>query len=101
MQVETARAFIYKVTEMYDQKFPTITAYASISKCFPSDVAMRVTTEAVQLMGSYGYMKQYPVERMMRDAKVAQIFEGTNEIQRLLIGRAIQRSEYSSVYSLK
>ena len=101
MQVETARAFIYKVTEMYDQKFPTITAYASISKCFPSDVAMRVTTEAVQLMGSYGYMKKYPIERMMRDAKVAQVYEGTNQIQRMLIGRAIQKSEYSSIYSLE
>jgi alkylation response protein AidB-like acyl-CoA dehydrogenase len=101
MQVETARAFIYKVTEMYEQKFQPISAYASISKCFPSDVAMRVTTDAVQLMGSYGYMKQYPVERMMRDAKVTQIYEGTNQIQRLLIGRAIQKSEYSSVYSLE
>jgi len=101
MQVETARAFIYKVTEMYENKFEPITAYASISKCFPSDVAMRVTTEAVQLMGTYGYMKQYPVERMMRDAKVAQIYEGTNQIQRMLIGRAIQKSEYSSIYSLE
>jgi acyl-CoA dehydrogenase len=62
---------------------------------------MRVTTDAVQLMGSYGYMKQYPVERMMRDAKVTQIYEGTNQIQRLLIGRAIQKSEYSSIYSLE
>lgn len=100
MQVETARALIYRVTEMCDQNFQPISAYAAMSKCFPSDVAMRVTTDAVQLMGTYGYMKQYPVERMMRDAKVCQIYEGTNQIQRLLIGRAILKSDYSSIYSL-
>ena len=64
MEVETARALIYKVTEMYEQQFQPISAYAAMSKCFPSDVAMKVTTNAVQLMGSYGYMKKYPVERM-------------------------------------
>ena len=101
MQVETARAFVYRVTEMYEQGFQPISAYAAMSKCFPSDVAMRVTTDAVQLMGNYGYMKKYPVERMMRDAKVSQIYEGTNQIQRLLIGRAILKSDYSSIYSLK
>jgi alkylation response protein AidB-like acyl-CoA dehydrogenase len=100
MEVETARALIYKVTEMYEQQFQPISAYAAMSKCFPSDVAMKVTTNAVQLMGSYGYMKKYPVERMMRDAKISQIYEGTNQIQRMLIGRAILKSDYLSIYSL-
>jgi alkylation response protein AidB-like acyl-CoA dehydrogenase len=60
---------------------------ASMAKCFASDVAMRVTTDAVQIFGGYGYVKDYPVERMMRDAKLTQIFEGTNQIQRLVVAR--------------
>lgn len=99
-QVEVARALLYGVTKMYDQNFQPIAPYSAMSKCFPSDVAMRVTMDAVQIMGSYGYMKAYPVERMMRDAKVTQIYEGTNQIQRLVIGRAIVKSDYSSRYSL-
>ena len=60
---------------------------ASMAKCFASDVAMKVTTDAVQVFGGYGYTQDYPVERMMRDAKLAQIFEGTNQIQRVVIAR--------------
>jgi alkylation response protein AidB-like acyl-CoA dehydrogenase len=62
---------------------------------------MRVTTDAVQVMGGRGYMRQYPAERMMRDAKVTQIYEGTNQIQRLVIGRAILKSDYSSLYPVE
>jgi alkylation response protein AidB-like acyl-CoA dehydrogenase len=101
IQVEVARAFLYRITEMYDQKFRPIAPYSAMSKCFTSDVAMKVTTDAVQIMGGYGYMKQYPAERMMRDAKVTQIYEGTNQIQRLVIAKAILDASYSAYYSLQ
>ena len=63
--------------------------YSSMAKLFASDTAMWVTTEAVQVLGGYGYVSEYPVERMMRDAKITQIYEGTNEIQRLVIARSL------------
>jgi alkylation response protein AidB-like acyl-CoA dehydrogenase len=62
-----------------------------MAKLYASDVAMRVTTDAVQIFGGYGYMREYPVERMMRDAKITQIYEGTNQIQRMVIAREILR----------
>jgi alkylation response protein AidB-like acyl-CoA dehydrogenase len=62
---------------------------SSITKCFVTDIAMEVTTEAVQVLGSYGYSKEFPVERMMRDAKLNQIIEGTNEIHRLIVARRL------------
>ena len=62
-----------------------------MAKCFASDVAMKVTTDAVQVFGGYGYVKDYPVEKMMRDAKLNQIFEGTNQIQRVVIARELMR----------
>ncbi|HXT43437.1 MAG TPA: acyl-CoA dehydrogenase family protein, partial [Pseudonocardiaceae bacterium] len=64
----------------------------SASKCFASDVAMEVTTDAVQLFGGYGYTRDFPVERMMRDAKITQIYEGTNQIQRVVMARALLNS---------
>ena len=64
--------------------------YSSMAKVFCSDTAMAVTVEAVQVLGGYGYVKEYPVERMMRDAKITQIYEGTNEIQRLVIARTLK-----------
>ena len=64
---------------------------ASMAKCFGSDMAMKVTTDAVQIFGGYGYTMDYPVERMMRDAKLTQIFEGTNQIQRVVIARELLR----------
>jgi len=85
--IETARAIIYRAASMVDQGEADLQYYASIAKCYASDMAMRVTTDAVQVLGGYGYMKDYPVERMMRDAKAIQIFEGTNQIQRLIIAR--------------
>ena len=87
MGIETTRALVYRAARMQDQRHPTVRRYASMAKCYASDMAMRVTTDAVQMMGGYGYMKDYPVERMMRDAKVLQIFEGTNQVQRMIIAR--------------
>jgi alkylation response protein AidB-like acyl-CoA dehydrogenase len=87
MGVETARSLTYRAAMMQDRGDPMVRRYASMAKCYASDTAMRVTTDAVQMMGGYGYMKDYPVERMMRDAKVLQIFEGTNQIQRMIVAR--------------
>jgi alkylation response protein AidB-like acyl-CoA dehydrogenase len=64
---------------------------AAIAKAYASDTAMKVTTDAVQILGGYGYVKEFPVERMMRDAKITQIYEGTNQIQRVVIARALER----------
>jgi alkylation response protein AidB-like acyl-CoA dehydrogenase len=66
---------------------PALTKISAMSKLYCTDVAMEVTTDAVQILGGYGYMQEYPVERMMRDAKITQIYEGTNQIQRLVIAR--------------
>ena len=93
-QVESARALLYKTTGLYDEGFENVTPYSAMSKLFCTDVAMRVTTDAVQILGGYGCMKDYPVERMMRDAKITQIYEGTNQIQRIVIGKFIKRSGY-------
>ncbi len=87
MGVESARCLAYRAARMHDRGEPGVRRFASMAKCYASDVAMKVTTDAVQLMGGYGYMKDFPVERMMRDAKILQIFEGTNQIQRMIIGR--------------
>jgi alkylation response protein AidB-like acyl-CoA dehydrogenase len=87
MGIETARSLTYRAAMMQDRGDPLVRRYASMAKCYASDTAMRVTTDAVQMMGGYGYMKDYPVERMMRDAKVLQIFEGTNQVQRMIIAR--------------
>ena len=67
---------------------PDLTYYGAAAKCFASDAAMEVTTDAVQLLGGYGYTQDYPVERMMRDAKITQIYEGTNQVQRVVMARA-------------
>jgi len=93
-QIEAARALLYKATRLYDEGFEDVTPYSAMSKLFCTDVAMRVTTDAVQILGGYGCMKDHPVERMMRDAKVTQIYEGTNQIQRVIIGRSIKRKGY-------
>jgi alkylation response protein AidB-like acyl-CoA dehydrogenase len=86
-QIEASRLLIYQCTEMYDAGLSDITYRASLAKLFATDTAMRVTTDAVQILGGAGYINEHPVERMMRDAKVTQIFEGTNQIQRLIIAR--------------
>ncbi|MFY9614354.1 MAG: acyl-CoA dehydrogenase family protein [Candidatus Dormiibacterota bacterium] len=86
-QVEAARNLVYQASAMIDDGDPQVTKFAAMAKMFASDTAMRVTTDAVQILGGYGYIKEYPVERMMRDAKVTQIYEGTNQIQRVVIAR--------------
>jgi len=93
-QIEAARALLYKTTRLYDKGFEKVTPYSAMSKLLCTDVAMRVTTDAVQILGGYGCMKDHPVERMMRDAKVTQIYEGTNQIQRVIIGRSIKKKGY-------
>ncbi len=90
-QVEAARALIYSVARYIDQD-PNpgeISKVSGMAKVFASDVAMKVTTDAVQVFGGYGYMRDYPVEKMMRDAKILQIYEGTNQIQRNIIGQEL------------
>ena len=82
-----ARELLYKACAMADRNDPRLAKYSSMAKLFASDTAMAVTVEAVQVLGGYGYVSEYPVERMMRDAKITQIYEGTNEIQRLVIAR--------------
>jgi len=85
-QIEAARALIYEVADIIDKgETKNIGHLSAMAKLFASDVAMRVTTDAVQLFGGYGYMREYPVEKMMRDAKITQIYEGTNQIQRNVI----------------
>jgi len=81
-EIEAARALIYQTAKMIDEGCKNFSKESAMCKYFASDVAMRVTTDAVQLLGGYGYMKEYPVEKMMRDAKIMQIYEGTNQIMR-------------------
>ena len=85
--VEAARQLVYHAARMIDEKSPSIGRYSAIAKMYASDLAMKVTGDAIQILGGYGYMKEFPVERMMRDAKICQIYEGTNQIQRLVIAR--------------
>jgi alkylation response protein AidB-like acyl-CoA dehydrogenase len=96
---EAARGLLYKVGLMIDEGLDgsELTKTSAMAKLFCSDVAMEVTTDAVQILGGYGYMKEYPVERMMRDAKITQIYEGTNQIQRLVIAREMVRENRASL----
>ncbi len=96
MQTEAARQLLYKTCAMYQEQpkdmsrlSPELIRMSSMSKCYCGDVAMWVTVEAVQVLGGYGYIKEFPVERMMRDAKITQIYEGTNEIMRLIIANTL------------
>ena len=88
MKVETARLLVQKACWMRDQGME-FSKEAAMAKCYAADTAMQVTTDAVQVMGGYGYTKEYPVEKMMRDAKIMQIYEGTNQIQRLVIANKL------------
>jgi hypothetical protein len=89
--VSSARATMLEAARRRDRGLP-FSRQASIAKLIATDAAMRVTTDAVQVLGGYGYTKDFPVERMMREAKVMQIFEGTNQIQRMVIARDLQRN---------
>ncbi|MFA5794887.1 MAG: acyl-CoA dehydrogenase family protein [Candidatus Brocadiia bacterium] len=84
-QVAAARYLTYEAARAADNKHPNVGAISAMAKLYASDTAMKVTTDAVQIFGGYGYMKEYPIEKMMRDAKITQIYEGTNQIQREVI----------------
>ncbi len=88
-QIEAARALTYQAADMVDVGDSRKTYLSACCKLFASDVAMRVTTDALQIAGGYGYMTDFPFERMMRDAKITQIYEGTNQIQKLVIAREL------------
>lgn len=97
IRIEAARHLLYKTCAVYQELpkdmsrlSPEQVRLSAMAKCFCSDVAMWVTTEAVQVLGGYGYIKEFPVERMMRDAKITQIYEGTNEIQRLVVANTLK-----------
>ena len=89
MQVHAARLMIHHAARQVDDGFTGNTYEASMAKCWAADAAMKVTTDAVQVFGGYGYTREYPVERFMRDAKIMQIYEGTNQIQRIVIARQL------------
>ena len=90
-QVEAARQLVYASARYIDSGATHVNKIAAMGKVFATDTAMKVTTDAVQLFGGYGYCKDYPIEKYMRDAKITQIYEGTNQVQRLVIGRALTR----------
>jgi alkylation response protein AidB-like acyl-CoA dehydrogenase len=92
MKTEAARSLIYTAAALSERLAPNLTFMSAAAKCFASDVAMEVTTDGVQLLGGYGYTKDYPLERMMRDAKITQIYEGTNQIQRLVMSRNLLKA---------
>jgi alkylation response protein AidB-like acyl-CoA dehydrogenase len=96
MKVEAARQLVYAAAGRSDRSEPDLTFFGAAAKCFASDVAMEVTVNAVPALGGYGYTRDYPVERMMRDAKITQIYEGTNQIQRIVIARQLLAGVQSS-----
>jgi len=89
MRLEASRLLVYKALALCDEQDPRMTKWSAMAKCFASDSAMAITTDAVQILGGYGYVREYPAERYMRDAKITQIYEGTNQIQRVVIARQI------------
>ena len=94
-QIEASRALVYSAARMIDAGKSNVARGSAICKLVASDVAMRVTTDAVQLFGGYGYMRDYPIEKFMRDAKITQIYEGTNQIQRVVISKSLIREAAS------
>ncbi|CAO0820153.1 hypothetical protein DFAR_130001 [Desulfarculales bacterium] len=90
-KIEAARALVYSVARYIDSGAKDISKVSAMAKLFSTDMAMEVTTQAVQVLGGHGYMRNYPVEKMMRDAKVLQIYEGTNQIQRNVIGQELNK----------
>jgi alkylation response protein AidB-like acyl-CoA dehydrogenase len=96
---EAARGLLYKFGQAVDEGIdgPELTKLSAMAKLFCTDVAMEVTTDAVQVLGGYGYIQEYPLERMMRDAKITQIYEGTNQIQRLVIAREMLKEQRASL----
>ena len=96
IQIEAARALVYAVARFIDSNPRDFSKASAISKVFPSDTAMKVTVDALQIFGGYGYMREYPIEKMMRDAKILQIYEGTNQIQRNVIALELIKEAASS-----
>jgi alkylation response protein AidB-like acyl-CoA dehydrogenase len=92
MKLEAARQLTYAAAAKSERGEPDLTFFGAAAKCFASDAAMEITTDAVQLLGGYGYTKDFPVERMMRDAKITQIYEGTNQVQRIVVARQLLSS---------
>ena len=90
-QVEAARQLVYASARACDAGVPSLTKMAAMAKLFATDAAMRVTTDAVQVFGGYGFMRDYPIEKFMRDAKITQIYEGTNQVQRLVVARNLMK----------
>jgi len=97
MKVEAARQMTYAAAGRSERGDKDLTFFGAAAKCFASDVAMEVTTNAVQVLGGYGYTRDYPVERMMRDAKITQIYEGTNQVQRIVIARQLLAGVQSEI----
>ncbi|ATO14938.1 acyl-CoA dehydrogenase [Micromonospora sp. WMMA2032] len=89
MKLEAARQLTYAAAGKSERGDADLTYFGAAAKCFASDAAMEITTDAVQLLGGYGYTRDYPVERMMRDAKITQIYEGTNQVQRIVMARQL------------
>jgi alkylation response protein AidB-like acyl-CoA dehydrogenase len=89
MKLEAARQLVYAAAAKSERNDPDLPFFGAAAKCYASDVAMQVTTDAVQLLGGYGYTEDFPVERMMRDAKITQIYEGTNQVQRVVMARQL------------
>ncbi|RIV40543.1 acyl-CoA dehydrogenase family protein [Micromonospora radicis] len=89
MSLEAARQLTYAAAGKSERDEPDLTYFGAAAKCFASDTAMRITTDAVQLLGGYGYTRDFPLERMMRDAKITQIYEGTNQVQRVVMARRL------------
>ena len=88
MTLEAARQMVYVAAAKSERGDADLSFFSAAAKCYASDVAMQVTTDAVQLLGGYGFTEDFPVERMMRDAKITQIYEGTNQIQRVVMAQA-------------
>jgi len=97
MRIEAARQLTYAAAGRSERSDADLAFFGASAKCFASDVAMQVTTDAVQLLGGYGYTRDYPVERMMRDAKITQIYEGTNQVQRVVAARQLLRGVQTRV----
>ena len=97
MKVEAARQLTYAAAGRSERQDKDLTFFGASAKCFASDVAMEVTTNAVQVLGGYGYTRDYPVERMMRDAKITQIYEGTNQVQRIVMARQLLAGIQSTI----
>jgi alkylation response protein AidB-like acyl-CoA dehydrogenase len=99
-KVEAARQLVYAAAHAVDTGAPNVSKLSAMCKLFATDVAMEVTTNAVQIFGGYGYMRDYPIEKYMRDAKITQIYEGTNQVQRMVVARSLVKESLSLKYLL-